>query len=61
MKKTKAYVGFDVHKDSIAVAVAVADFERDSEVRYFGTIRNEFQALTSLMKGLIPEYCQYWN
>ncbi len=50
MKRTDAYVGLDVHKDSIAVAVA--DSERESEVRFYGTIRNESQALTSLMKRL---------
>jgi transposase len=50
MKRTNAYVGLDVHKDSIAVAVA--DSERDSEVRFYGTIQNEIQALTSLMKRL---------
>ena len=38
MKKFNKYVGLDVHKESIAAAVATAG---DGEVRYFGEIPNQ--------------------
>ncbi len=36
MKKTVKYIGLDVHKNSISIAVA--DQGRDSEVRYYKLI-----------------------
>ncbi|STL35584.1 transposase [Escherichia coli] len=37
-----AYIGLDVHKETLAVAIAAP--ERLGEVRYYGTINNEAQA-----------------
>ena len=39
MKQFSKYVGLDVHKETIAVAVAVAESD-GGEVRYFGEIGN---------------------
>ena len=40
MKKTIKYVGMDVHKDSITIAIA--DDGRDDEVRFYGKIAHNF-------------------
>lgn len=45
------YVGLDVHKDTIAVAVAEGD---GGEVRTLGTIANDPDALRGLMRRLGP-------
>ena len=50
MKKTTRFVGFDVHADSIAVAVAESG--RQGEVRSLGTILNRPEAIKKLVKRL---------
>ena len=51
MKEFNKYVGLDVHKESIAVAVAPAGA---GEVRYFGEIPNTPEAMAKLVKQLSP-------
>jgi transposase len=48
MKEFSKYVGLDVHKDTIAVAVADAG----GEVRYFGEITNTPEAMAKLVGQL---------
>jgi transposase len=50
MAKGTKYIGLDVHKET--VAVAVAEGERGGEVRFYGTISNEDDAVRGLVKGL---------
>ncbi|NSL24033.1 IS110 family transposase [Agrobacterium tumefaciens] len=56
MEKMTAYVGLDVHKDTIAVAVAEA--ERNGEVRSWGTIANTPTSVDKLLNKLRGKYAE---
>ena len=55
MKQFSKYVGLDVHKETIAVAVAEAN---GGEVRYVGEIRNTEEAIRKLVKQIRKDGAQ---
>lgn len=56
MDEFSAFVGLDVHKDTIAVAIAEAG--RNGEVRFWGTIPNTPTAIDRLVKKLTERHGQ---
>jgi transposase len=50
MKKNITFVGLDVHKDSIDVALA--DAGRDGDVRFYGTIGGDLESLHKVVRKL---------
>jgi transposase len=48
--KIQLYLGLDVHKDSITIAIAVGG--RNGEVRLYGTISNDLQALEKALRKI---------
>ena len=53
MKKTVKYIGLDVHKNSISIAVA--DQGRDAEVRYYGKIEHNMDQLSKIFRKFISQ------
>lgn len=53
MEKIIKYVGLDVHKNSIAIAIA--DHGREGEVRYYGKISNTMEQLDKVLRKLISQ------
>ena len=53
MEKRIKYIGLDVHKNSIAIAIA--DNCRDQEVRFYGTIPNRLDVLDKVARKLISD------
>ncbi len=60
--KIKLYLGLDVHKDSITIAIAMGG--RNGEVRLYGTISNDLHALEKVLSkirrahgGAVLEVC----
>ena len=52
MKKIVHYLGLDVHKETIAVAIAP---ENTTEVRHYGIIGGTLEAVDKLVKKLSSE------
>ena len=53
MSKIVKYVGLDVHKDSITIAIA--DEGRDGNVRLYGKIHNDLGQIDNVMRKLISK------
>lgn len=53
MKHTTKYVGLDVHKDTIVIAIA--DEERLGEIRNYGTIPNTIESLEKFLRKQVSQ------
>jgi len=54
MKRSEVFIGLDVHKETIAVAIAKSG--RDGEVRYWGTMPNTTHHLGQLVTKLAKKH-----
>ena len=54
MSRSRAYVGMDVHKETIAVALA--EHRRNGEVRFWGNIPNTPEEIKHLVKTLAAQH-----
>lgn len=52
-KNTIKYVGMDTHKDNIVIALA--DAERNGEIRTYGTIANSFDAVDKFIRKQVSQ------
>lgn len=53
MEKSITYVGLDVHKNSIEVALA--DWGRDNEVRHYGSVGGDLLSLDKVVRKLVSQ------
>ncbi len=53
MKKTVRYIGLDVHKNSISIAIV--EEGRDNEVRFYGVIDNDMDQLHKFLRKQISQ------
>ena len=56
MGKTVKYVGMDVHKKTIDVAIA--EDGRGAEVRHYGTINNDTDSINKMIRKLLSTGCE---
>lgn len=55
MKKHSTFIGLDVHKDSIDIALA--DNDRDGDVRFYGTIGGDLDSLHKAIRKIQSTSC----
>ena len=55
MKKSSMFIGLDIHKTSIEIAIAEAG--RDGEVRSYGGIDGTLDALDKVVRKLVSKGC----
>ena len=55
MKKSSMFIGLDIHKTSIEIAIAEAG--RDGEVRSYGAIDGTLEALDKVVRKLVSKGC----
>lgn len=56
MSKSIRFIGMDVHKNSISIAIA--EEGRKGEVRNYGTIDNDMTALEKVIRKLLSDNCE---